>query len=321
MASNFAQWQAIGIMERIVETREQIMQQLFTVRDYVRWAMTQFQRTGIYFGHGTDNAYDEALVLILHALHLPHDCVAQMLDARLTVAEREQVLIALETRYQKRLPAPYITGEAWFAGIPFHVDKRVLIPRSPLAELIEADFEPWLGGRYPERILDLCSGGGCIGIACALAFDDSEVVLADISSDALVVAERNIERHRLEERVRALESDLFANLEGEIFDLIVSNPPYVDARDIAELPAEFRHEPLLALASGDDGLDLTRRILREAADHLSEDGLLIVEVGNSWVALEEAYPQVPFTWLDFERGGHGVFLLDREQLLEHAATF
>lgn len=304
-----------------METREQIMQQLFTVRDYVRWAMTQFQRTGIYFGHGTDNAYDEALVLIFHALHLPHDCVAQVLDARLTVAEREQVLIALEARYQKRLPAPYITGEAWFAGIPFHVDKRVLIPRSPLAELIGADFEPWLGGRYPEQILDLCSGGGCIGIACALAFDDSEVVLADISSDALVVAERNIERHLLQERVRALESDLFANLEGEIFDLIVSNPPYVDARDIAELPAEFRHEPLLALASGDDGLDLTRRILREAADYLSEDGLLIVEVGNSWVALEEAYPHVPFTWLDFERGGHGVFLLSREQLLEHAATF
>jgi ribosomal protein L3 glutamine methyltransferase len=304
-----------------VETREQIMQQLFTVRDYVRWAMTQFQRTGIYFGHGTDNAYDEALVLILHTLHLPHDCVAQVLDARLTPVEREQILIALEARYQKRLPAPYITGEAWFAGIPFHVDKRVLIPRSPLAELIEADFQPWLGGRYPEKILDLCSGGGCIGIACALVFDDSEVVLADISSDALVVAERNIERHQLEERVRAVESDLFANLDGETFDLIVSNPPYVDARDIAELPAEFRHEPLLALAAGDDGLDLARRILREAADYFTADGQLIVEVGNSWVALEEAYPTVPFTWLEFERGGHGVFLLSREQLLEHAAAF
>ncbi len=308
-------------MERPVETREQIVQQLHTVRDYVRWGMTQFQRTGIFYGHGTDNAFDEALVLVLHTLQLPHDCVAQMLDARLTLAEREQILSVLEKRYQKRLPAPYITGEAWFAGIPFHVDKRVLIPRSPLAESIAAGFEPWLGGRYPERILDLCTGGGCIGIACALLLDESEVVLADISADALVVAERNIERHAVEERVRCVQSDLFAGLDGEVFDVIVSNPPYVDARDIAELPAEFRHEPLLALAAGDDGLDLARRILRAAATHLTEQGVLIVEVGNSWVALEAAYPNVPFTWLEFERGGHGVFLLTRAQLLEHAAEF
>jgi ribosomal protein L3 glutamine methyltransferase len=305
-----------------VETREQIIQQLHTLRDYVRWGMTQFERTGVYYGHGTDNAYDEALVLALHTLHLPHDCVVQVLDARLTLAEREQLLNVLEQRFQKRLPAPYITGEAWFAGLPFYVDKRVLIPRSPLAETIEAGFEPWLVPvEMPLRILDLCSGGGCIGIACALLLDDSEVLLADISTDALVVAERNIERHGVEARVRIVESDLFANLSGEVFDVIVSNPPYVDARDIAELPAEFRHEPMLALAAGDDGLDLARRILREAAAHLSDAGVLIVEVGNSWAALEEAYPSVPFTWLEFERGGHGVFLLTREQLLEHAAQF
>lgn len=304
-----------------METREQIMQQLHTLRDFVRWGMTQFQRTGVFYGHGTDNAYDEALVLVLHTLHLPHDCVPHVLDARLTGAEREQVMTALETRYQKRMPAPYITGEAWFAGIPFNVDKRVLIPRSPIAELIEAGFEPWLGDRYPARILDLCTGGGCIGIACALFFTDADVTLADISRDALTVAELNIERHHVEERVHAVESDLFAALDDEPFDLIVSNPPYVDARDIAELPAEFRHEPMLALASGEDGLDLTRRILREAARHLTPDGILIVEVGNSWVALEEAYPHVPFTWLDFERGGHGVFLLTRAQLDEHAAEF
>lgn len=308
-----------------METREQILQQLHTLRDYVRWGMTQFERTGVHYGHGTDNAYDEALVLVLHTLHLPHDCVPHVLDARLTPAEREQVLGVLETRFQKRMPAPYITGEAWFAGIPFHVDKRVLIPRSPIAELIEAGFEPWLGGRYPSHVLDLCTGGGCIGIACALFFTDAEVVLGDISSDALVVAELNIERHGVEQRVRAVRSDLFADI-GEAgcdgrFDLIVSNPPYVDARDIAELPAEFRHEPMLALAAGDDGLDLARSILRDAARHLTRDGILIVEVGNSWEALEEAYPHVPFTWLEFERGGHGVFLLTRAQLEEHAADF
>lgn len=305
-----------------METREQILQQLHTLRDYVRWGMSQFERTGVHYGHGTDNAYDEALVLILHTLHLPHDCVPHVLDARLTQAEREQVLGVLEARFQKRLPAPYITGEAWFAGIPFHVDKRVLIPRSPIAELIEAGFEPWLGGHYPARILDLCAGGGCIGIACALYFSDADVVLGDISSDALVVAELNIERHGLEDRVQAVQSDLFAALGDEgPYDLIVSNPPYVDALDIAALPAEFRHEPMLALAAGDDGLDLARRILREAAQHLTPEGILIVEVGNSWEALEEAYPQVPFTWLEFERGGHGVFLLTRAQLEEHAADF
>jgi ribosomal protein L3 glutamine methyltransferase len=304
-----------------VDTRQQIIEQLHTLRDFVRWGMTQFQRTGVFYGHGTDNAYDEALVLILHTLHLPHDCVPHTLDARLTLAEREQVLGVLEARFQKRLPAPYITGEAWFAGIPFNVDKRVLIPRSPLAESIEAGFDPWLGEHYPQRILDLCTGGGCIGIACALYLADSEVVLADISSDALTVAELNIERHAVAERVRTVQSDLFAELGGETFDLIVSNPPYVDAQDIADLPAEFRHEPMLALAAGADGLDLARRILREAASHLTEKGALIVEVGNSWVALEEAYPTVPFTWLEFERGGHGVFLLTREQLIEHAADF
>jgi ribosomal protein L3 glutamine methyltransferase len=304
-----------------VETREQIIQQLHTVRDFVRWGMTQFQRTGVFYGHGTDNAYDEALVLVLHTLHLPHDCVPHTLDARLTLAERGQVLGVLETRFQKRLPAPYITGEAWFAGFPFHVDKRVLIPRSPLAETIVAGFDPWLGDSYPSRILDLCTGGGCIGIASALVLTDAEVVLADISSDALVVAELNVERYALTERVRTVQSDLFGGLAGEQFDLIVSNPPYVDAQDIADLPAEFRHEPMLALAAGDDGLDLARRILRGAASHLTEHGALIVEVGNSWVALEEAYPKVPFTWLEFEHGGHGVFLLTRAQLLEHAADF
>jgi ribosomal protein L3 glutamine methyltransferase len=304
-----------------VDTREQLIEQLHSIRDYVRWGITQFQRAGIYYGHGSDNAFDEALALVLHCLHLTHDHVNPLFDARLTLAEREQVLNALETRFQKRLPVPYIIGEANFAGFSFAVDKRVLIPRSPIAELIENGFEPWLAGHYPHHILDLCTGSGCIGIACALYLDEAKVTLSDISTDALVVAEGNIERHRVEDRVRTVKSDLFAGLKGERFDLIVSNPPYVDAPDFAELPAEYRHEPKLALTAGDDGLDLVRIMLREAADHLSDNGVLIVEVGNSWVALEAAYPNVPFTWLDFERGGDGVFMLTRAQLVEHAAEF
>jgi ribosomal protein L3 glutamine methyltransferase len=304
-----------------VDTREQILEQLHSIRDYVRWGMTQFQRNRVFYGHGTDNAFDEALALTLHCLHLDHEHATLVIDARLTLAEREQVLTALETRFQKRLPLPYIIGEANFAGFSFNVDKRVLIPRSPIAELIESGFEPWLAGNYPHRILDLCAGSGCIGIACALYLDEAEVTLTDISEDALVVAEGNIERHKMEARVRVVQSNLFAALQGERFDLIVSNPPYVDAPDFADLPAEYRHEPKLALVAGDDGLDLVRVMLREAASHLHDNGILIVEVGNSWEALEAAYPAVPFTWLEFERGGHGVFLLTREQLVEHAGEF
>lgn len=304
-----------------METREQIAAHLHTLRDYLRWGMSQLQRVGAHYGHGTDNAFDEVLGLLLHTLHLPHEHWNDVLDARLTVGERVRVLEVLERRYERRLPAPYITGEAWFAGHPFYVDERVLIPRSPIAELIEAGFEPWLAGRYPERVLDLCTGGGCIGIACALYLDEAEVVLSDISSDALAVAAGNIERHGVADRVRALRSDVFDALDGESFDVIVSNPPYVDARDMDELPAEYRHEPRLALAAGEDGLDIVRRILREAPAHLNDEGILIVEVGNSWVALEAAFPAVPFLWLEFERGGDGVFLLTREQLLEHAAAF
>lgn len=302
-----------------MEAREQIIEQLHTIRDYMRWGMTQFQRAGIAYGHGTDNAYDEALGLIFHELALPFDTLQPVLDARLTLAERERIFDVLQTRFVQRVPAPYITGEAWFAGYPFYVDRNVLIPRSPIAELIESRFTPWLDEAESLRILDLCTGGGCIGIACALHFDVEEVVLSDISPAALAVAERNIERHDVGNCVRAVQSDLFAALQDERFDLIVSNPPYVDARDMDELPAEYRHEPQLALAAGGDGLDLVRIILREAADHLRENGVLIVEVGNSWPALEEAYPRVPFMWLEFERGGHGVFLLTREQLVEHAA--
>ncbi len=299
-----------------------IIEDLHTLRDYLRWGMTQFQRASCHYGHGTDNAYDEALGLILHTLALPIDTPLPVLDARLTRAERFEVLRVLNMRFQQRVPAPYITGEAWFANYTFAVDERVLIPRSPLAELIEERFAPWLNSDDDTiRILDLCTGSGCIGIACALYLPEADVVVSDISDDALDVARANIERHDVADRVQIVQSDLFASFAGERFDLIVSNPPYVDAHDMAVLPAEFRHEPRMALEAGDDGLDLVCVMLREAAEYLNEGGLLIVEVGNSWVALEESYPNVPFTWLEFERGGDGVFLLTREQLLEHASEF
>jgi ribosomal protein L3 glutamine methyltransferase len=296
-----------------MDQRADVLQNLYSLRDFLRWACSRFHEKALFFGHGTDNAWDEAVQLVMHALHLPAQGDQRFLDARLTEAEKHAVLDVLDRRIYERVPAPYITGEAWFAGLPFHVDERVLIPRSPLGELIENGFEPWLPF-VPERILDLCTGSGCIGIACAHLFEDAAVVLSDISTDALAVARDNIARHGLGDRVTAVGSDLFDAMPGECFDLIISNPPYVDAGDFNTLPEEFRHEPALALASGDDGLDFTRRLLAEAADHLTPEGILIVEVGNSWPALEEAFPQLPFTWLEFERGGHGVFLLHRRDL-------
>ena len=300
---------------------QDISNELFSLRDYLRWGISEFGRAGLFFGHGTDNAYDEARVLISHVLNLPFDFADDLLDARLTKAERESILSLLERRINERLPAAYLTREAWFAGLSFYVDERVLVPRSPIAELIGQGFEPWLGGSYPQRILDLCTGSGCIGIACAYQFEDAAVDLADISLDAINVADINIARHDLSDRVRAVQSDVFEWLAGERYDLIVSNPPYVDAEDLADMPEEYHREPALGLASGPDGLDITRQILRHAADYLNPNGILVVEVGNSCVALDEAFPMVPFMWLEFERGGHGVFVMTREQLLEYVDSF
>lgn len=290
----------------------ELRQRLQRVRDFVRWGASRFNEAGLWFGHGTDNAWDDALVLVMHALHLPDEQGPEVLDAQLLDAEKTAVLKLLRRRLDERLPAPYITGEAWFAGLRFQVDQRVLIPRSPLAELIDRRFSPWLT-TDPARILDLCTGCGCIGIACAYAFPDAEIDLSDVSQDALDVADLNIAGHGLQERTRTLASDLFAKLDGP-YDLIVANPPYVDEEDLAMLPDEYRHEPLLALASGADGLDLTRRLLQEAEQHLTEEGVLIVELGNSWVHLDSEYPQIDFNWLEFEHGGHGVFALTRRQL-------
>ncbi|WP_018951118.1 MULTISPECIES: 50S ribosomal protein L3 N(5)-glutamine methyltransferase [unclassified Thioalkalivibrio] len=283
---------------------------LRTLRDFIRFGASQFRGAGLTFGHGTDNAFDEAAWLVLHTLHLPLDLPESWWDSRLSEAERTRVVAVLRERIATRKPAAYLTREAWFAGLPFYVDERVLVPRSPLAELIAAGFEPWLDPDGVTRALDLCTGGGCIGIAMALALPQAQVDLADVSPDALAVARINIERHQMGEQVRALQSDVFDGLQaGDRYDLIVSNPPYVDAEDMAALPEEYRHEPALGLAAGGDGLDIVRRILDGAREHLTGDGALIVEVGNSQAAVEAAFPDLPMIWLEFEAGGHGVFLV------------
>ncbi len=265
----------------------------------------------VFLGHGTDNDWDEALHLTLPLLGIDFDAPRDVLSRNLTSVELAMLTAAREQRIAKRVPVPYITHQAWFCGMPFYVDERVLIPRSPLGESIERGFAPWLK-QAPDSILDLCCGSACIAIACAAHFPDARVDAADISADALAVAQINVERHAA--AVRLVESDLFSNLAGQRYDLIVCNPPYVDAEDMATLPDEYRHEPELALASGSDGLDFTRRLLDAAADHLTEQGVLIVEVGNSAPALEAAFPHLPFIWLEFERGGDGVFLLTAADL-------
>ncbi len=288
--------------------------QLQAVRDFIRLGASLFNRAGLHFGHGTDNALDEAVWLVLHALHLPPDLPVEYFDARLTGAEKRAVMALFQRRVEERLPVPYLINSAWFAGLEFYVDERVLIPRSPIAELIEQGFSPWIEPDRVNRVLDLCTGGGCIAVACAMAFPQAAVDASDLSTAALEVAEINVERHHLQEQLELVHSDLFENLQGRRYDIIVSNPPYVDGRDMAALPAEFRHEPELALAAGDDGLDIVRRILEQASQHLNPGGILVVEVGNSEQALVDAFPELPFVWLEFERGGDGVFLLTREQL-------
>jgi ribosomal protein L3 glutamine methyltransferase len=300
-------------------TFEQARTELKTIRDFLRWAASEFIAAKLYYGHGTDNPWDEAEQLVLHGIHLAPPLGDEWLDARITQSERERVVANVQRRIEERIPAAYITGQAWFAGMPFVVDERVLVPRSPLAELIKKRFAPWLVGE-PQDILDLCTGSGCIGIACAYEFPDATVQLSDISYDALAVAEENIQQHGLTDRVFALQSDLFGNFYHQRFDLIVSNPPYVDAEDMASLPEEFHAEPELGLASGVDGLDFTRRLLTEAVDYLTGNGLLVVEVGNSWPALAQAYPDLPFDWVDFEQGGHGVFVLTAQNLQAAQAT-
>ncbi|WP_392561864.1 50S ribosomal protein L3 N(5)-glutamine methyltransferase [Orbus sturtevantii] len=294
---------------------EQIVNQLHTIQDFIRWAASLFNRSDIYYGHGSNNAIDEAKLLVLPSLNLPLTIPAEFYAANLTLDEKQTIIDNVTARIEQHIPTPYLTNMAWFCGHQFYVDERVLIPRSPIGELIQnhlvgiIDFEP-------RNILDLCTGSGCIGIACAYEYQDAQVDVADISIEALEVAQINIESHQLSHRVLPILSDLFNDLPDVQYDVIISNPPYVDQDDMDDLPSEFKIEPDLALAAGHDGLDIVKRILKQSAEHLSKFGVLICEVGNSSVALQEQYPQIPFKWLTFKHGGDGVFMLTKKQLIE-----
>lgn len=284
-------------------------EELQTVSDYLRWITTKLAHSSVHYGHGTDNAWDEALALLCGRLGIAPEKIEFVLSARLTHVERRELVRLVERRIVHRMPVPYLVGEAWFAGRRYLIEPGVLIPRSPIAELIASEFAPWLT-RFPDRILDLCTGSGCIGIACAHAFPYAEVVLSDIDDSALALAARNVSLHNVGDRVTVVHADVFEGLDASTFDLIVTNPPYVNAADLANMPAEFQHEPRLALAAGDDGLDIVRRILTGARKWLAEDGTLVGEVGNSADDLLAAFPELPFVWPELQHGGHGVFVMD-----------
>ena len=288
--------------------------ELATIIDFIRYGASRFGAAGLSFGHSYDNALDEATQLVLHALHLPHDIGPAYGQARLLAEEKQAVLSLFQRRIDERIPACYLTGEAWFAGLSFKSDPRALVPRSPIAELIESGFEPWLGGREVHRALDLCTGSGCIGIAMAHYQPEWEVDCVDLSDDALALAAENVAR--LEARnVRLLKSDLFSALDGEVYDLIVSNPPYVTHAETDALPPEYAHEPEMGLRAGDDGLDLVLEILRDAPAHLSAEGLLVCEVGESEHALVDLLPELPFAWVEFKVGQMGIFVIGRDEIL------
>jgi ribosomal protein L3 glutamine methyltransferase len=292
--------------------------ELASIIDFIRYGASRFSAAGLTFGHSHDNPIDEATHLVLASLHLPPDIPPAYGVGKLTAEERERVLALIERRVEERQPVAYLVGETWFAGLKFKSDRRALVPRSPIAELIESGFAPWLDHRPVERALDLCTGSGCIGIAMAEYNPEWQVDIVDISPEALSLARENIAFQHVEGRVEAIESDLFAGLAGRTYDLIVSNPPYVTEAEYAALPGEYSHEPKLGLTSGADGLDLCLRMLDEAANYLSEDGLLIVEVGESEHALAALLPDVPFVWIEFKVGAMGVFALERRDLVRHA---
>lgn len=298
----------------------QLTDDLFSIADWQRYITSALNGADVYFGHGAADGWEEGLLLLSAVTSLSFQELNECRSCRLTTDEKLQLVALVNRRIRDKIPAAYLVHKAWFADLPFYVDERVLVPRSPIAELIQQHFAPWIS-EEPARILDLCTGSGCIAIACAYAFADAEVDAVDISADALEVARMNIEEHGLSERVEAIESDGLDALTGKIYDLIVTNPPYVDAEDMSDLPDEYHHEPELGLAAGHDGLDLVRRILRDAPEHLSANGILVCEVGNSMVHMMEEWPEVPFIWLDFENGGTGVFVINREQLVAHSGEF
>jgi len=290
-------------------------QDLYTVRDYVRFAVSRFHQANLFFGHGSSEAYDEAVYLVLHTLHLPLDRLEPFLDARLTESERAELINILQRRVEERIPAAYLTNEAFLGDFSFYVDERVIVPRSFIAELLRNELSPWVADVADiHSVLDMCTGGACLAILAAHVFPNAQVDAVDLSPDALQVAQHNVDDYELNERVQLLESDLFNKLGNKKYDLIISNPPYVDAASVADLPAEYLHEPQLSLGSGIDGLDATRVILKHAAQHLTDNGILIVEIGHNRDLLEAIYPKLPFTWLDVTAGDQFVFMLHRNDL-------
>jgi ribosomal protein L3 glutamine methyltransferase len=297
------------------DTQAEVLAEFCTVQDLLRWGFSQFQRAKLFYGHGTDNGWDEIIYLVLATLKLGPRLHSQWLAARLTREERVQIIQLIKKRIEERLPTAYLVNEAWFAGLSFYVDPRVLIPRSPLAELIQRQFSPWVAAYNVDSILDLGTGSACIAIACAYAFPHARIDAVDYSAEALEVAAINVAQHKLDQQVTLIQSDGFKKLAGRHYDIIVSNPPYVDQEDFAQLPAEYQHEPALALTGGTDGLDFIVHILTDAKSFLRKDGLLVVEVGNSKSALVARFPQLPFIWLEFEHSDAEVFILTKEQLV------
>lgn len=295
---------------------QNVTNELFSIRDWIRYAVSQFEASDVFYGHGTDNAYDEAVWLIMSALHLPMDTLNNFLDARMTTEERIKLANFINQRITQHTPTAYLLKEAWLQGLKFYVDERVLIPRSFIAELLADSLSSWI--EFPEMVesaADICTGSGCLGILLASVFPNAEIDVIDISQDAIDVANINIANYSLQEQVTAIKSDMFTALKGKKYDLIISNPPYVDAPSMAALPLEYQNEPQLALGSGDAGLDHTHTILREAANYLNDDGILIVEIGHNREALEAAYPNIIFNWLEVSSGNEFVFLLTKSQLI------
>jgi ribosomal protein L3 glutamine methyltransferase len=301
----------MSALHRFANTSE-----LLTLRDWLRYAVSTFTEANLTFGHGSENAYDEAAYLILHTLHLPLDTLDPFLDAKLTAQEKSALLELLKRRVEQKIPAAYLTHEAFLGDFKFYVDERVIVPRSFIAELLRERLFPWVADAdNTTTVLDLCTGSGCLAILAAAAFPNAMVDAVDLSPEALQVAQRNVSDYELQNRIKLIQSDLFGKLSGKQYDIIISNPPYVDADSVAALPAEYLHEPKLSLGSGADGLDATREILKQAASHLTPHGILIVEIGHNRDVLEAAYPDLPFTWLDVSAGDQFVFLLHRNDLI------
>lgn len=305
---------------RLVQSYTQATTSFETIIDFLRFGLSMANQAPLYYGHGTDNAWDDILALVLGSLSLPHDVDTMLLHAKLTPTEKKHLTKQFERRMFEHVPVPYLTHQAYFCGLPFYVDERVLIPRSPMAECIAAQFSPWVEPEQVHRILDLGTGSGCIAIACCYAFPETLIDAVDISRDALAVAEINRSKHQVEERLQLLQSDCFDVLPPATYDIIISNPPYVGKDEMQTLPQEYLHEPTQALYAENNGLAIIEKILISSVNYLNDHGILVMEVGNSEPVLVESYPHVPFTWLEFERGGTGVFVLTASQLRTYFST-